>query len=215
MSDKGKIYLVLIIFGVALALYLITASSRGRFPFSKNIISSPAPMVTPIPTPDETLNWKTYRNEKYGFEIKAPKFIVENDDLSYVRLSNFIGPTEGIDEGEYLIEVFLYNKNQVSSCGVQVGRENPVSMGTYTGYKGRSMGEVLCLENSDKQILISVISSGLGDISSQILSTFKFIEPNQSGQPCIQVITPARNPETGEIRDFPTPCDVPLSWEKI
>jgi hypothetical protein len=29
---------------------------------------------------------------------------------------------------------------------------------------------------------------------------------------CIQVITPARNPATGEIRDFPTPCDVPEGW---
>lgn len=32
---------------------------------------------------------------------------------------------------------------------------------------------------------------------------------------CIQVITPARNPETGEIREFPTPCDVPEGWEPI
>lgn len=32
---------------------------------------------------------------------------------------------------------------------------------------------------------------------------------------CIQVVTPARNPETGEIREFPTPCDVPDGWEKI
>lgn len=32
---------------------------------------------------------------------------------------------------------------------------------------------------------------------------------------CAQVITPARNPETGEIREFPTPCDVPEGWEVI
>lgn len=32
---------------------------------------------------------------------------------------------------------------------------------------------------------------------------------------CIQVITPARNPETGEIQEFPTPCDVPEGWEEI
>lgn len=32
---------------------------------------------------------------------------------------------------------------------------------------------------------------------------------------CIQVITKAKNPKTGEIRDFPTPCDVPDGWEKI
>lgn len=32
---------------------------------------------------------------------------------------------------------------------------------------------------------------------------------------CIQVITPARNPQTGEIKEFPTPCDVPEGWEVI
>lgn len=32
---------------------------------------------------------------------------------------------------------------------------------------------------------------------------------------CIQVITPAKNPKTGEIEDFPTPCDVPEGWTII
>ncbi len=32
---------------------------------------------------------------------------------------------------------------------------------------------------------------------------------------CAQVITPARNPSTGEIKEFPTPCDVPDGWETI
>jgi hypothetical protein len=33
--------------------------------------------------------------------------------------------------------------------------------------------------------------------------------------PCIQVITPARNPLTGECRTFSTPCEVPDGWEKV
>lgn len=32
---------------------------------------------------------------------------------------------------------------------------------------------------------------------------------------CIQVITPAKNPKTGEIKEFSTPCDVPSGWEVI
>ncbi len=43
----------------------------------------------------------------------------------------------------------------------------------------------------------------------------KLIDQNNDGAVCIQVITTARNPETGEIRDFPTPCDVPEDWEKV
>ncbi|MDA2936296.1 DUF5667 domain-containing protein [Patescibacteria group bacterium AH-259-L05] len=32
---------------------------------------------------------------------------------------------------------------------------------------------------------------------------------------CIQVITPAKNPKTGECKNFPTPCDVPEHWETV
>lgn len=32
---------------------------------------------------------------------------------------------------------------------------------------------------------------------------------------CAQVITPARDPKTGAITEFPTPCDVPKGWELI
>ncbi len=32
---------------------------------------------------------------------------------------------------------------------------------------------------------------------------------------CAQVITPARNLATGEIKEFPTPCDVPEGWETV
>lgn len=35
---------------------------------------------------------------------------------------------------------------------------------------------------------------------------------NDDNTACIQVITKARNPKTGEVRDFPTPCDVPEGW---
>lgn len=39
--------------------------------------------------------------------------------------------------------------------------------------------------------------------------------PKDGGQTCIQVITPAKNPQTGEIVEFPTPCDVLEGWEKV
>jgi hypothetical protein len=38
---------------------------------------------------------------------------------------------------------------------------------------------------------------------------------DDDGEVCIQMIQRARNPQTGEERDFPTPCDVPEGWEKI
>lgn len=32
---------------------------------------------------------------------------------------------------------------------------------------------------------------------------------------CAEVITVAKNPDTQEIRDFPTPCDIPEGWQII
>lgn len=40
-------------------------------------------------------------------------------------------------------------------------------------------------------------------------------EVDEGGTLCAQVITPAINPETKEIREFPTPCDVPEGWDVI
>jgi hypothetical protein len=31
---------------------------------------------------------------------------------------------------------------------------------------------------------------------------------------CAQVVTPARNKNTGEIKDFPTPC-LPEDWQRV
>lgn len=36
-----------------------------------------------------------------------------------------------------------------------------------------------------------------------------------AGEFCAKVITPARNPDTGDIQEFPTTCSVPQGWELI
>lgn len=32
---------------------------------------------------------------------------------------------------------------------------------------------------------------------------------------CVQIIVPARNKTTGEVKEFPTPCDIPVGWEPL
>jgi len=41
------------------------------------------------------------------------------------------------------------------------------------------------------------------------------VKNESASQICIQVITPAKNSTTGEVRDFPTPCDVPAGWYNL
>lgn len=45
-------------------------------------------------------------------------------------------------------------------------------------------------------------------------SLYAVTEP-QEPYYCIQVIAPARNNTTGEVKDFPTPCDIPEGWEAL
>ena len=42
-----------------------------------------------------------------------------------------------------------------------------------------------------------------------------FVVPRNSSGACIQSVTTARNPLTGQIKAFPTPCNVPIMWEKV
>lgn len=77
-------------------------------------------------------------------------------------------------------------------------------------------------------LLISIlIATGIiiliigGRYYLQSIETFRYFGKQEiknilpDNQVCIQVITPAKNLQTGECKDFPTPCDVPAGWEKI
>lgn len=59
------------------------------------------------------------------------------------------------------------------------------------------------------------IMTFLGSLSSPAQTDDTGTPEEESGTLCAQVITPALNPGTGEIREFPTPCDVPEGWEPI
>ena len=52
----------------------------------------------------------------------------------------------------------------------------------------------------------------------RLCSNVVAVDTEQKGEEmplCIQVITPAKNVETGACKDFPTPCDVPEGWEVL
>ncbi len=55
----------------------------------------------------------------------------------------------------------------------------------------------------------------IGQEGEKILATFKFLEKDSGVMACIQVITPAKDPKSGQCKEFPTPCDVPKDWEKV
>jgi tetratricopeptide (TPR) repeat protein len=71
-------------------------------------------------------------------------------------------------------------------------------------FKGDEEGEGKKLEEGKPQ---TESPSGAGES--------KKIEESEKPGVCIQVITPAKNPQTGECKEFSTPCEVPKGWTKV
>lgn len=62
---------LLVILGLLVAGVLVYAGiAIGKKQNPPEVIPQ---VVEPSPTPDPTANWKTYRNDKYGFEFKYPE----------------------------------------------------------------------------------------------------------------------------------------------
>lgn len=164
---------------------------------------------------NEIKDWKTYRNKQYGFEFKYPtdKFLVNPSDSIDYENTVLVSKTETGQPGILIITAAKKSSENDMFCEEEIGEIT---------IAGTEIKKCRASEPDDRWF--GFLSGSEADfrfdcwfptqndsICVQILSTFKFIEP----EICIQIITPARNPETGELRDFPTPCDVPEGWEVI
>lgn len=85
--------------GIAGGAYYLGTNKAPSQPQQVNTSQTPQPSQIPSPTSDETANWKTYTNTKYGYEIQYPqdKFI----DCSH---------------GDYFALDFNYNALNETSC---------------------------------------------------------------------------------------------------
>jgi hypothetical protein len=89
--------LILISFGVILGLSLKPKPQPSQTPTISQPTQAPQQKQEPI----DTSNWKTYRNEKYGFEFKYPK---DYDKVEKCKLKETDNGIE-IGEGRLRIEV--------------------------------------------------------------------------------------------------------------
>lgn len=143
-----------------------------------------------VATSTDMTDWKTYRNEEYGFEIKYPQEIkidTENDSIRFEKYTP--REKEGLTPEEFFIVVW-----ESSLLELKLNRFINLKEGILNGYKTHEADDLdgiispygphlLFVRNKgDSGIVFAIYTSNSGFVSDsiknvidQILSTFKFI----------------------------------------
>jgi len=134
--------------------------------------------------------WDTYTDNEYNFSFNYPanEFTTpETGNENYLRIQNYSSLEEkpGLLTGEYYLELHVLDVTDSSeTCSEQIQDPISVTLGSQEGYRGSRLpggdqggrGFIMCIEKSDKQILIQVTGGEEeGTIANQILDTFQFI----------------------------------------
>jgi len=83
---------------------------------------SPLAQVSNTPVPDETLNWKTYTNDKYGYSIKYPEnWSVTRDELNQPAFKSLVQLTSnGLTTlPNFVVQVSTKSYSQLSTSSMK------------------------------------------------------------------------------------------------
>lgn len=166
-----------------------TYTMEGPLAISGNFSSGGTLFLKPNGKADET------GRDVLTFQIVKPDPIIIIDDFVPHEVSLF----KTSDKKENLI-INGMPAVRYTSSNYTVGEDTNYSFGA-TYIKDKEKG------------IVYLFTYFRSDLAS-IISTVKILKPEDDFM-CIQVITRAKDPNSGREVDFPTPCDIPEGWQKI
>lgn len=184
-SKKLLILIILAVFVLALGVgYLV-----GVKVLSPKAPSVVAPQISPYPTPtpDVTANWEMYINDLFGFEVKYPPdcYVAKNGGTKeYPSFHNnkYIGseayspdglaldfdPIADINRARFTVESRIFEPSKIKNGEINI---------YFADTKGRKI-YATCMVYSGEGNMI--------DVCNQILSTFRFLDQEQSDESIIR-----------------------------
>src|SRR3989344_1893406 len=184
---KRNFHWIYIFIGVFTLLIISAVFYLGRLSSGQpqQISVSPTPQISK--PADETSNWKTYENTKYGYSIKYPSEWlakefgpIDSKTLSFIGLG--IAVSDPI-KASMIIQVTLRSYEEQLQIGPE--KTTPITVGGLVGVRktegssnpdaGNNINVVLPAKNT----IVLAINEKYSKTFDQILSTFKFTDQNQ------------------------------------